>query len=108
MADQTSAGMRAPDEPWIEVTSPRRFAAWLAQQQVGLAFTTYQAGKLFVLGRHPDGRLTVTERAFDRCMGLWADGQSMGTVKRLMPPAGSTSILPAPRRISPARSAAPL
>jgi hypothetical protein len=83
MADQTSAGMRAPDEPWIEVTSPRRFAAWLAQQQVGLAFTTYQAGKLFVLGRHPDGRLTVTERTFDRCTGLWADAVRL--LKREVP-----------------------
>jgi uncharacterized protein (TIGR03032 family) len=67
----------APEEPWIEVTSSRSFAAWLAEQQVGLAFTTYQTNKLFVLGRHPDGRLTVIERTFDRCMGLWADGQTM-------------------------------
>jgi hypothetical protein len=66
MADQPGAGTPAPDEPWIEVTSSRQFAGWLAEQQVSLAFTTYQAGKLFVLGRHPDGRLTVTERTFDR------------------------------------------
>jgi hypothetical protein len=39
------------------VTSLRHFAAWLAEQPVGLAFTTYRAGKLLVLGRHPDGRL---------------------------------------------------
>ena len=65
------------DEPWIEVTSSRLFSAWLAEQQVSLAFTTYQTGKLFLLGRHPDGRLTVMERNFNRCMGLWADGQTM-------------------------------
>jgi len=67
----------APGEPWIEVTSSRLFAAWLAEQQVSLAFTTYQTGKLFLLGRHPDGRLTVMERNFNRCMGLWADGQTL-------------------------------
>jgi uncharacterized protein (TIGR03032 family) len=66
-----------PTEPWIEVTSDRHFAGWLAEQQVSLAFTTYQTGKLFVLGRHPDGRLTVMERNFNRCMGLWADGQTL-------------------------------
>jgi uncharacterized protein (TIGR03032 family) len=59
------------------VTSSRSFGAWLAEQQVSLAFTTYQTNKLFLLGRHPDGRLTVVERTFDRCMGLWADGQTM-------------------------------
>ena len=63
-------------EPWIEVTSDRQFAGWLAAQQVSLAFSTYQTGKLFVVGRHADGRLAVMERNFARCMGLWADGQT--------------------------------
>ncbi len=67
----------APAEPWIEVTGSRQFADWLGEQQVSLAFTTYQTGKLFLLGRYPDGRLTVVERTFNRCMGLWADGQTM-------------------------------
>jgi uncharacterized protein (TIGR03032 family) len=67
----------APQEPWIEVTGSRDLAAWLAEQQVSLAFTTYQTGKLFVLGRHADGRLAVFERTFNRCMGLWADGQTL-------------------------------
>jgi uncharacterized protein (TIGR03032 family) len=65
------------DEPWVEVTASRGFADWLAQQQLSLAFTTYQAGKLFLLGRHPDGRLAVFERTFNRCMGLWSDGQTL-------------------------------
>jgi uncharacterized protein (TIGR03032 family) len=82
MADQPGAAAPAPDEPWIEVTSSRQFAAWLAEQQASLAFTTYQAGKLFVLGRHPDGRLTVTERTFDRCMGMWADSQTVWVSSR--------------------------
>jgi uncharacterized protein (TIGR03032 family) len=74
MADQPTP---APEEPWIEVTSSRQLAGWLAEQHVSLAFTTYQTGKLFVLGRHADGRLAIVERNFPRCMGLWADGQSM-------------------------------
>ncbi len=67
----------AAAEPWIEVTGSRHFADWLAEQRVSLAFTTYQAGKLFFLGRHPDGRLAVFERTFNRCMGLWGDGQTL-------------------------------
>lgn len=65
-------------EPWIEVTSSRGLGAWLAAQNVSLAFTTYQTGKLFLLGRHADGQqITVFERSFSRCMGLWADGQTL-------------------------------
>jgi uncharacterized protein (TIGR03032 family) len=77
MTDQPNPAASSPEEPWIEVTSSRDFPAWLAEQRVSLAFTTYQTGKLFLLGRYPDGRLTVIERNFNRCMGLWADGQTL-------------------------------
>jgi uncharacterized protein (TIGR03032 family) len=82
MAEPPDVTGPTPAEPWIEVTTSGRLGAWLAEQQVSLAFTTYQAGKLFVLGRHPDGRPTVVERTFDRCMGLWADGQTMWVSSR--------------------------
>jgi uncharacterized protein (TIGR03032 family) len=64
------------NEPWVELTGSPRLSSWLAENSVSLAFTTYQTGKLFLLGRHADGRLAVLERTFNRAMGLWADGQS--------------------------------
>jgi uncharacterized protein (TIGR03032 family) len=76
MTDQPQAAAPAA-EPWLEVTSSRHFPSWLAEQHVSLAFTTYQTGKLFLLGRHPEGQVAVFERTFNRCMGLWADGQTM-------------------------------
>ena len=33
-------------------------------------FTTYQAGKVIFVGLRPDGKLSIFERTFDRCMGL--------------------------------------
>ena len=36
-------------EPWVEVTTSRQFPPWLAEMRLSLAFTTYQAGKLFLL-----------------------------------------------------------
>ena len=61
--------------------SPPREASssWLAQQRVSLAFTTYQAGKMFMVGLQPDGKLSVFERTFNRCMGLHAspDAQTL-------------------------------
>src|SRR5579871_6993584 len=67
----------AAEEPWLEVTSSRQFPGWLADHRCSLAFTTYQAGKLFLLGRNPQGQLAVFERTFNRCMGLWGDGQTL-------------------------------
>jgi uncharacterized protein (TIGR03032 family) len=77
MTEAQAAPAPAAGDTWLEVTSSRHFAAWLAEQQVSLAFTTYQAGKLFLLGRHPTGQLAVFERTFNRCMGLWGDGQTL-------------------------------
>jgi uncharacterized protein (TIGR03032 family) len=66
-------------EPWLEVTSSSDFPAWMRRQDISLACTTYQTGKLFFIGCGPDNRLAVFERTFNRCMGLWADaaGQTL-------------------------------
>ena len=44
-----------------------------------MAFTTYQTGKLFLIGTKPEGKLSVFERTFERCMGLCstADAQTL-------------------------------
>jgi len=65
------ANTAAPDS-WLEVSGSRYFFDWLAEQNVSLAFSTYQTGKLFFVGRKPDRRLSVFERTFQHCMGLWA------------------------------------
>jgi uncharacterized protein (TIGR03032 family) len=77
MSDPSSPAAEVKTDPWVEVTGSPQLLAWLAEQQVSLAFTTYQTGKLFLLGRHPEGRLAVFERTFNRAMGLWADSQTL-------------------------------
>ena len=64
-------------EPIFEVFCSRHFTGWLAEARLSLAFTTYQAGKLFFLGLNRDGRLSVFNRTLSRCMGLWGDGQTL-------------------------------
>src|ERR1044072_4418895 len=61
-------------EEAFALTSSRHFPEWLAGAGGALAFTTYQAGKLFLLGVRSDGRLSVFERTFPRCMGLGVSG----------------------------------
>jgi uncharacterized protein (TIGR03032 family) len=63
--------------PWVNLYGSRHLVGWLTEQNISLAFTTYQAGKLFLLGRRPDGQLAVHERSFPRCMGLWSDGDNL-------------------------------
>jgi len=63
--------------PKFEISTSRQLADWMAEQRLSLAFTTYQAGKLFLIGLNPKGRLSVFERTFNRCMGLAGDGQTL-------------------------------
>jgi len=65
------------NQPRLEITTSRQFSSWLAGAGVSLAFTTYQAGKVFMLGTKPDGQLSVFERTLDRCMGLAAYRDSL-------------------------------
>ncbi len=56
--------------PNFEIITSRQFISWMQEQQVSLTFSTYQVGKLFMLGVNTEGKLAVAERTFNRCMGL--------------------------------------
>ncbi len=61
----------------FQISASRHFIEWLAGQQISLAITTYQSGKLILIGVKPDGRLSAFERTFVRCMGLWSDARTI-------------------------------
>jgi uncharacterized protein (TIGR03032 family) len=61
----------------FEISTSRQLVAWMAEQNLSMAFTTYQIGKLFLLGRNAAGQLSVFERSFNRCMGLCATPSGM-------------------------------
>ncbi len=63
-------------QPQLALTASRGLIGWMADQRVSFAFTTYQAGKMFMVGVQPDGRLSIFERTFNRCMGLHADADA--------------------------------
>jgi len=76
MTNTISAASAAP--PSFEITTSRQLLAWLAEQQLSIALTTYQIGKLFSLGLKANGELAVFERTFNRCMGLCPSGDGNG------------------------------
>ncbi len=54
----------------FSLTTSRGFTSWLGRMGGSIAFTTYQAGKIFFVGLKPDGSQSIHERTFARCMGL--------------------------------------
>ena len=77
-------GVAVKQEEKLALSTSRGFPQWLASTGGSLAFTTYQAGKLFLIGLRPDGHVSVFERTFPRCMGLGvsADGRSLALATR--------------------------
>jgi len=63
-----------PGDSALEIVTSRQLLNWMAEQNISIALTTYQIGKLFLLGLRPDGQLSAFERSFSRCMGLCAAG----------------------------------
>lgn len=61
---------RPPGQPPLQVLESPGLAGFLVAHDLSLAFTTYQAGKIFFVGVNPQGRISVFERSFPRCMGL--------------------------------------
>lgn len=75
--DTEQAAEDQKQQPALDLTTSRQFSSWLAEEQLSLAFTTYQAGKIFLIGARDGQRLSVFERTFNRCMGLAGDGQTL-------------------------------
>ena len=63
--------------PPYQVEASPGFPAWLREQDVALAITTYQIGKVFLVGAESGDRLNVAERTFERCLGVAAQGGTL-------------------------------
>lgn len=71
-------------QPWLNAVGSRYFLDWLSDQSISLAFTTYQTGKLFFVGRKPDNAISIFERTYNHCMGMYAspDGRTLWVSSR--------------------------
>ena len=56
-------------EPVRKTCSPG-LTTWMKQNRVSLAFTSYQSGRLYLLGADAQGRLSFHERIYQRAMGI--------------------------------------
>lgn len=65
-----------PQNP-LEITTSRLLLSWFQAEPCSIVFTTYQVGKIFIVGLNSDGKIHITERTFPRCMGLGTNGQTL-------------------------------
>ncbi len=56
-------------EPTVSVS--RGLSAWLTANQTSFAFSSYQSGRLFLVGVSSNGNVSVHQQPFARVMGLW-------------------------------------
>ena len=52
------------------------FLEWLRTEEISLAVSTYQTNKLFLIGRDTTKHLFVSEKTFDRAMGLHVESEN--------------------------------
>jgi uncharacterized protein (TIGR03032 family) len=69
--------MDAPTRRSWQIQPTPGFVDWLAECDLSLLITTYQIGKLLMVGRGADGKLSVCDQTFPRAMGVWSDGQTI-------------------------------
>ncbi len=98
-ANSKSTGSSTDETPTppiedISVHGTGDVIGWLNKVNASLAFSSYQPGKLFLIGRDAAGNLSVFHRNFDLCMGVTLDEKQNLYVASLYQIWKLTNILP--------------
>jgi uncharacterized protein (TIGR03032 family) len=67
----------APAADQTHISVSRGFSAWLGRTRSSLAFTSYQTGQLFLVGRLADDRVSFHQQNYLRAMGVHATPQRL-------------------------------
>lgn len=59
----------------VEKSCSRGMGSWLASHSISLAITSYQTGRVYLVGSDPNGRVSFFERIFERAMGIVGNSQ---------------------------------
>ncbi len=80
-ADQNAPPSEQEDnknnEPAAKYSVSGGFVNFLNQQNISIAVSSYQSGRLYLLGRNPKGGLMVNEQYFQKAMGLHYHKQTL-------------------------------
>lgn len=67
----------APPEATTTISCSRGLADWLAVNDVSFALTSYQSGRLYLVGHQEGSVVSFHERRFERAMGVTGDAQRL-------------------------------
>jgi uncharacterized protein (TIGR03032 family) len=70
-----TAQVAQPPQPNVEKSCSRGLAAWLASSNLSLAISSYQTGRVYLVGSDKLGRVSFFERLFERAMGIVGNAQ---------------------------------
>lgn len=59
----------------VEKSCSRGLAGWLAANRLSLAISSYQTGRVYLVGSDQHGRVSFFERIFERAMGIVGNAQ---------------------------------
>jgi uncharacterized protein (TIGR03032 family) len=59
----------------VEKTCSRALAGWLSGNRISLAISSYQTGRIYLVGSDKQGRVSFFERIFERAMGVVGNAQ---------------------------------
>ena len=59
----------------VEKSCSRGLSGWLGQHRLSLAITSYQSGRIYLVGSDKQGRVSFFERIFERAMGVVGNAQ---------------------------------
>jgi len=65
----------APPQQVVEKSCSRGLASWLASNNLSLAISSYQTGRVYLVGSDKLGRVSFFERLFERAMGIVGNAQ---------------------------------
>lgn len=75
-----------PQSPKIDISFSRGLAGFLAAQNFSVAFTSYQTGRLYLVGHGPDKKLAIHEAGYSQAMGVAGNNERiyLGTLTQIV------------------------
>lgn len=61
----------------VDKSCSRGLAGWLAANRISLAISSYQTGRVYLVGSDKQGRVSFFERIFERAMGIVGNAQRL-------------------------------
>jgi uncharacterized protein (TIGR03032 family) len=73
----------APAPADTKIGASKGLAAWLTRNKTSFAISSYQSGRLLLVGTMPDGTISVHQQAFGRAMGICWDRNGLWLASRV-------------------------